>query len=293
MIEITENDISIEDVIDSVRTDEAGAVVMFIGTVRAEPGLEGLELESYKDMALEKLHELRKLALDKFSIIDLSILHRIGKMTVGEDIVTIVVSAAHRTDAFSACKFLIDELKVTAPIWKKELGPGTWVAGNVPKQGKIEIEKLSGMVDISSKEIVHRTATAEGYITLLESTIESIKTQQIKKGDVLEAAKLAALNAVKQTPMLIPLCHPVYVPVRLYELSHRITLQAQEWLKIRLSPGREQCLYGYREDPGVELPMQCLVQDRPSATGVSFGAEMYSNRYRLLLQVPLLEQTFL
>jgi len=209
LIEITENDISIEDVIDSIRTAEAGAVVMFLGTVRAEPELEGLELESYKDMALEKLHELRKLALDKFSIIDLSIIHRIGKITVGEDIVIIVVNAARRTDAFSACKFLIDELKVTAPIWKKELGPGTWVNGEVPKQGKIEIERLSGMVDISSKEIVHRSATAEGYVTLLEPTIESIKSQQIKKGDVLEAAKLAAINAVKQTPMLIPLCHPI------------------------------------------------------------------------------------
>jgi cyclic pyranopterin phosphate synthase len=209
LIEITENSISVNDVIDSVRTPEAGAVVIFLGTVRAEPGLDGLELESYKDMALEKLHELRTLALDKFSVIDLSIIHRIGKMTVGEDIVAIAISAAHRTDAFSACKFLIDELKVTTPIWKKELGPSTWVAGKIPKQMETEIEKLSGMVDISSKEVVSRTATAEGYIDLLESTVEAIRTHQIKKGEVLEAAKLAAVNAVKQTPMLILLCHPI------------------------------------------------------------------------------------
>jgi cyclic pyranopterin phosphate synthase len=207
LIEITENEISVEEVISATRKSEAGAVVIFLGTVRAEPGLDGLELESYKDMAMDKLNELRSQALDRFSIIDVNIIHRIGHISIGEDIVAIAISAVHRTDAFSACRFLIDELKVTTPIWKKELGPGTWVSGELPKQ--MDAEKLSGMVDISAKEVVSRTATAEGYINLLEATVEAIKTHQIKKGDVLEAAKLAAVNGVKQTPLLIPLCHPI------------------------------------------------------------------------------------
>jgi cyclic pyranopterin phosphate synthase len=207
LIEITENEISVEEVISATRKPEAGAVVIFLGTVRAEPGLNGLELESYKDMAIDKLNELRSQALDRFSILELNIIHRIGHISIGEDIVAIAVSAAHRADAFSACRFIIDELKATTPIWKKELGPGTWVSGELPKQ--MDVEKLSGMVDISTKEVVSRTATAEGYINLLEATVEAIKTHQIKKGDVLEAAKLAAVNGVKQTPMLIPLCHPI------------------------------------------------------------------------------------
>lgn len=209
MIEITEDKISVEEVISATRKPEAGAVVIFLGTVRTEPGLDGLELESYKDMALDKLNELRSEVIDKFSIIDVNIIHRIGNISIGEDIVAIAVSAAHRADAFSACRFIIDELKVTTPIWKKELGPGTWVSGEVPNQGETEIEKLSGMVDISAKDVVSRSATAEGDINLLETTIEAIKTHKIKKGDVFEAAKLAAVNGVKQTPMLIPLCHPI------------------------------------------------------------------------------------
>jgi cyclic pyranopterin phosphate synthase len=209
LIEITEDKISVEEVISATRKPEAGAVVIFLGTVRTEPGLDGLELESYKDMALDKLNELRSEVIDKFSIIDVNIIHRIGNISIGEDIVAIAVSAAHRADAFSACRFIIDELKVTTPIWKKELGPGTWVSGEVPNQGETEIEKLSGMVDISAKDVVSRSATAEGDINLLETTIEAIKTHKIKKGDVFEAAKLAAVNGVKQTPMLIPLCHPI------------------------------------------------------------------------------------
>lgn len=209
MIEITENDISVEDVIDSVRTPEAGAVVIFLGTVRSEPGLNGLELESYKDMALEKLNEIRIEGLEKYSILDLSVIHRIGKMPVGENIVAIAVSASHRAEAFSACRYIIDELKVTTPIWKKEMGPGKWVSGEVPKKSEVMPEKISGMVDVSDKEIVQRTAVSEGYIDLSKASLEAIRTNQVKKGDVLEAAKLAVITGVKQTPSLIPLCHPI------------------------------------------------------------------------------------
>jgi cyclic pyranopterin phosphate synthase len=211
LIEITEKGFSVEEVINSVRKPNAGALVVFIGTVRAEPGIDGLELESYKEMAQEKMNEIRNQTMERFSILEVSIIHRIGKIGIGENIITIAVSAAHRADAFLACRFLIDELKVTTPIWKKELGPGTWVSGEVPTdlESKATTEKLSGMVDISDKEIVQREAVAEGVIELSRSTLEAIKTKNIKKGDVFEAAKLTAVNGVKQTPNLIPLCHPI------------------------------------------------------------------------------------
>lgn len=209
MIEITENIISIDEVINSVRQSEAGAVVIFIGTVRSEPGIDGLELESYKEMALEKLHEVRNMALSRFSILEVSLIHRTGTIAIGEDIVTIAVSAAHRADAFSACRFIIDELKVSAPIWKKELGPGTWVQGEQLKMDEANSEKISGMVDISDKDITKRTATAEGYLTLTKTSIEAIKSHRVKKGEVLEVAKIAAMNGVKQTPIIIPHCHQI------------------------------------------------------------------------------------
>lgn len=70
-------------------------------------------------------------------------------------------------------------------------------------------EKLSGMVDITDKPPVHRTATATGQIMLKESTLEAIRMDRVKKGDVITTARLAAIMAVKDTPRLIPLCHPV------------------------------------------------------------------------------------
>ena len=70
-------------------------------------------------------------------------------------------------------------------------------------------EKISGMVDITDKPPVHRTATATGLIRLKESTVEAIKAGQVKKGDVITTARLAAIMAVKDTPRLIPLCHPI------------------------------------------------------------------------------------
>ncbi len=70
-------------------------------------------------------------------------------------------------------------------------------------------EKISGMVDITDKPPVHRMATATGIIRLKESTVEAIRAGRVKKGDVFTTARLAAIMAVKDTPRLIPLCHPI------------------------------------------------------------------------------------
>ncbi len=75
----------------------------------------------------------------------------------------------------------------------------------------MEDEKLAGMVDITEKPPVHRRATASGSIRLKASTIEAIKSGKTKKGDVLTTARLAAILAVKDTPRLIPLCHPIQI----------------------------------------------------------------------------------
>ncbi len=83
-----------------------------------------------------------------------------------------------------------------------------------------EEEKLAGMVDITGKPIVFRKATAAGSIRLGEATIEAIKSGRVKKGDVLTTARLAAILAVKDTPRLIPLCHPI--PITGLEVNFEI-----------------------------------------------------------------------
>jgi molybdopterin synthase catalytic subunit len=118
-----------------VTDPHAGGIDLFLGTTRAETSADGRELvsldyEAYERMAIEKLHSLAKRARTEWPVIKLAILHRIGPVPVGEPSVIIAVSTPHRADAFAACRFLIDQLKVDVPIWKKEVwadGSATWV----------------------------------------------------------------------------------------------------------------------------------------------------------------------
>ncbi len=79
-----------------------------------------LEFEHYPGMAEKILREIRERAIREFGVIDVSIIHRIGTLPIGENIVLIAVAAVHRDEAFKACRFCIDELKRITPIWKKE-----------------------------------------------------------------------------------------------------------------------------------------------------------------------------
>jgi cyclic pyranopterin phosphate synthase len=207
MSRITKDDIPVTDVIDDVRRPEAGGIVVFMGTVRKEKDIDGLELEIYEEMALQNLELIREEAIRRFGILDVSIVHRVGPMDIGEDIVVIAVSGAHRAETFEACRFLIDELKVTVPIWKKELGPGTWVKGAAIRDPVYQ--RTRGMVDVSGKEVVPRTAVAEGFIDLSPRSIEAIRNRQVRKGDVIEVARISFLWGVKHTPTVIPHCHPI------------------------------------------------------------------------------------
>jgi molybdopterin synthase catalytic subunit len=132
-IEITKQDFDTNSIMESLRGDDkgVGALVTFIGTVRdfseinteeekVEKDVKELLYECYEDMALIKMREIRNRAMDKYDIYDMSILHRTGLLKPGELIVIIAVSAAHRKDAFRACEFAIEELKLNVPIWKKE-----------------------------------------------------------------------------------------------------------------------------------------------------------------------------
>jgi len=120
MIEVTRRRIDVEAVLASVRRDEAGAVVLFLGSVRADPGVAALDYEVYVPMAEKVFSELVDRATSKFHLLGMSIVHRIGRVPVGGDSVAIACSAAHRREAFDACAWAMDEVKRIVPIWKSE-----------------------------------------------------------------------------------------------------------------------------------------------------------------------------
>ena len=132
MIEIGEEEISLDRMIQRVRRNEAGAVVSFLGTVR-DDGILGMEVEAFRDPALSEMEAIRQEAMSRFSLTAAEVSHRTGRLAVGESILAIVCSAAHREEAFSGCRYILEELKARAPLWKKEISPdggGHWVEGH-------------------------------------------------------------------------------------------------------------------------------------------------------------------
>ena len=108
---------------ERMKRAEDGAVVVFDGMVRDNSrGRRTLYLdyEAYEEMARKQLEELAAQALEKFKVRDVAIAHRLGRLQIGETSVAIVVCSAHRAAAFDACRWMIDTLKKTVPIWKKE-----------------------------------------------------------------------------------------------------------------------------------------------------------------------------
>ena len=132
MIEIAEKEISLDRMIQRARRNEAGAVVSFLGTVR-DDGILGMEVEAFRDPALSEMEAIRQEAMSRFSLTAAEVSHRTGRLAVGESILAIVCSAAHREEAFSGCRYILEELKARAPLWKKEISPdggGHWVEGH-------------------------------------------------------------------------------------------------------------------------------------------------------------------
>ncbi|MGH8927124.1 MAG: molybdenum cofactor biosynthesis protein MoaE [Acidimicrobiia bacterium] len=118
-----------------VGDSEAGAVVLFLGTARTHSdgrsGITHLEYEAYPGVVETKIADLVAAAQAKWDLVAVVVEHRVGQVAVGRPSVAVAVSAHHRDAAFGAGRFLIDELKEQAPIWKKEHWPGggSWVRG--------------------------------------------------------------------------------------------------------------------------------------------------------------------
>lgn len=123
MISLTNSPIDYHALTESVRSPQSGAVVLFLGTVREMTGgrrTTALDYDAYPKMAEAKLAELEAAAREKWPIDRVGIVHRLGHLELGEISVAVAVSCPHRGQAFEAGKFLIDELKVSVPIWKQE-----------------------------------------------------------------------------------------------------------------------------------------------------------------------------
>lgn len=135
MIQLTDIPLDIAQVIRSVDADEAGAVDVFIGTVRNRTGqrrVARLEYEAYDAMALKEMEKLAEEVRQRWPVSKLAIHHRKGTLYVGDVAVVIAVSTPHRQEAFEACKYTIDTLKQRVPIWKKEVFEDgeEWVAAH-------------------------------------------------------------------------------------------------------------------------------------------------------------------
>lgn len=135
--ELVREAISVADCVQWAKTSEDGAVAVFEGIVRNySRGRRTiyLEYEVYAPMALAKMREIATEAREKFAIHRIAVVHRLGRMEIGETSVLVAVSAAHRAAAFDACRFAIDTLKQIVPIWKKEYfaDGSAWAEGQVP-----------------------------------------------------------------------------------------------------------------------------------------------------------------
>ncbi|AZS19479.1 MULTISPECIES: molybdenum cofactor biosynthesis protein MoaE [unclassified Caulobacter] len=104
--------------------EETGAVATFVGLARAEKGATtALELEAYPGFTDSAISAIAQAAVTRFTLQDVHIVHRVGRISPGEAIVFVATAAAHRREAFEACDHLMDYLKSRAPFWKKEHGP--------------------------------------------------------------------------------------------------------------------------------------------------------------------------
>jgi molybdopterin synthase catalytic subunit len=135
MIAITQAPIDIQEVLAAVQAEGAGAINVFIGTVRnqtqAKPVVQ-LDFEAFDSMALKKMQQIADQAASRWPIQKVAIVHRKGSLQIGDAAVVIAVSTPHRKASFEACEFIIDTLKEVVPIWKKEIfeDGAVWVAAH-------------------------------------------------------------------------------------------------------------------------------------------------------------------
>jgi molybdopterin synthase catalytic subunit len=128
-IQIQTADFDVSTELAALRSAQVGAIASFVGVVRSDDGVTHMELEHYPGMTEKSLAAIAQQAVVRWELNDVVIIHRVGVLQAGEQIVLVAVSCQHRGAAFAACEFVMDYLKTDAPFWKKEQGPqgAKWV----------------------------------------------------------------------------------------------------------------------------------------------------------------------
>ena len=131
-IAIQEDDVDINALVQQAKMPGAGAVVVFDGVVRDDE-IDRMELEAYEPVARELMAGIARKGSEQYGLLSVAIVHRVGSLGLGENILLVVVGAGHRKEAFAGSIAIIDEVKAQVPIWKKEHlrhGGTAWVEGN-------------------------------------------------------------------------------------------------------------------------------------------------------------------
>ncbi len=149
-VALTRERIDAEKLVAAAKRGEDGAVVVFDGIVRNESrGRRTLHLdyEAYEEMAVRQMRELANQAHGRFGVRQVTIVHRLGRLEIGETSILIVVASAHRSAAFEACRWLIDTLKKSVPIWKREtfVDGAVWAPGDPFPEG-LAVDRAEGPV---------------------------------------------------------------------------------------------------------------------------------------------------
>ncbi|MBC7570372.1 MAG: molybdenum cofactor biosynthesis protein MoaE [Spirosoma sp.] len=124
MIALTSTPIDVASALNYLQSSQAGAVDLFLGVVRDNTQnrpVDRLEYEAYDKMALSEIQKIVDSAHHRWTLLGCVVIHRTGTLLIGEMAVLIGVATAHRADAFDACRYIIDTIKQTVPIWKKEI----------------------------------------------------------------------------------------------------------------------------------------------------------------------------
>lgn len=124
MVTLTSDPINTASALDYLHSGQAGAIDVFLGTVRdntQERSVDRLEYEAYDRMAINEMQKIADEACQRWPVLRYTVIHRKGTLQIGEIAVLIGVATAHRADAFEACRYMIDTIKQTVPIWKKEV----------------------------------------------------------------------------------------------------------------------------------------------------------------------------
>jgi len=120
MIQLTKEDFSVDEAVRRMKNPGVGVILTYVGAVREFPEGLGLEFESSSD-ALERLEDIREMAISMFDVEDVAIIHRTGFLRLSDNILLVAVSASHRGAAFDACQRIIDEIKTLHESWAKEV----------------------------------------------------------------------------------------------------------------------------------------------------------------------------